>query len=251
MLQISRKFLVLPLEQRFFDDPKNEGRYQAKFIRHTHRLKPSRKLQQKQTVHIDLRKEEEKILGEMPTNTRELLQTTTKNMYHISVITNPTDEQIKHFQEFYNVSAKEKGSAKISRYHLQTLKLLRNKGGLIITNIGNELNETLCYRIYVVDGENVLSLYVATTTANRNSEEQKNHLCYVNHYLCWENIKTFRNLGFQTYDFGGVSEVDSNSPSKQSFGGEVVTVYSGYISKSPLSRAVVHIESWRDKRLMK
>ncbi len=238
MLQISRKFLALPFNQVFFHELKSESRYVPKVINYTHRLKPSRQLHKQQTIHIDLRKDEQLLFEEMSSTIKNMVQNNKVNNWSISVIQQPSNDQILEFQRFYNSHAAQNKLQKINRFALQTLMLLREKGGLILTKASDENNKTLCYRVYAVDAQNVMTLY--TTGQSLQEEDAIFRKAY--YYLCWENMKQFRNLGYTLYDFGDLQDANQLKDINESFGGNVVNVFSGYITKTRLSNILIN--SW-------
>lgn len=240
MLQISRKFLALPFNQVFFHELKSESRYVPKVISYTHRLKPSRQLQKQQTIHIDLRKNEQHLFEEMSSTIKTIIQSNETKDWNISIIQQPSNEQLIEFQHFYNLHAVKNKLQKINRSVLQTLMLLREKGGLILTNVKNGNDDPLCYRIYAVDGQNVMTLY--TTGQSLQTEDAAFRNAY--YYLCWENMKQFRSLGYKLYDFGNLKDVNLLNEINESFGGNIVNVFSGYITKSRLSNILLQINSW-------
>lgn len=235
MLQISRKFLALPFNQVYFHELKCESRFEPKIIRYTHLLKPSRQLQRHKTIHIDLCKGEQTLLESMSTSISNLLQNSSKEKWRIEILDNPTDEEIFLFQNFFNRKEKEKNGRRINKFDIQTLKLLRNQGALIVTKLKDEENETICYRLYVVDGVTVMSLFENGYKLLRLNDQHEHSAIY----LCWENMKRFSKLGYQIYDFGDIKESKCLEEIKESFGGEIVTVFSGYISKSRLSNVLL------------
>jgi hypothetical protein len=237
MLQISRKFLALPFNQVFFHELKGESRYVPKVISYTHRLKPSRQLQMQQTIHIDLRKNEQLLFEGLSSTIKNIIQSNETKDWSISIIQQPSNEQLIEFQRFYNLHAVQNKLPKINRSALQTLMLLRDKGGLIVTRVNNKKNDPLCYRIYAVDGQNVMSLYSTGQSLLQEDETLKNAY----YSLCWENMKQFRGLGYKLYDFGDVKDVNLLKDLNESFGGNIVNVFSGYITKSRVSNILLQI----------
>ncbi|KGR78203.1 hypothetical protein [Ureibacillus manganicus] len=239
MLQINRNFLTIPTNDIYFENKRVKSRYKAKVSCYTHRLKPSRRLQSKRTVHVDLQQDEATFLNNLPNGTKDILFEYNIDKYKIIPIKNPSDEQIRDFQRFYNENINT-SIDKINRSKFQSLLLLRDQDALIVTKIENDTNETLGYRVYVADGQNTLLLYVANINLD---ESNKSNLL-----LCWENMKMFRNLGFSVYDFGGV-DLESSIRCSSYFGGSEVTVFSGYIAKSFVFRMVAKLNQWREKRI--
>lgn len=235
MLQINRNFLTIPTNDIYFENKKVKSRYNAKVSCYTHRLKPSRRLESKRTIHVDLLQDEAVFTNNLPNETKDILFEYSMGKFKIIQIENPSDEQLREFQRFYNENINV-SKYKINRSKFQSLLLLKDQNALIVTKIENEANETLGYRIYVVDGQNSLLAYVCSTNLDESNTS--------NLLLCWENMKMFSKLGFAVYDFGGL---DHDSPLRCSslFGGREVTVFSGYIAKSFVFRVVAKFNQWK------
>lgn len=236
MLQISRKYFALQLNHVYFQELKDDSRFDPKLIRYTHLLKPSRQLQGQKTVHIDLQKDEQRLLNSMSTDIQNEVQDMQEKNWNISIIDNVKDSDIHDFKQFYNLNRKKEGGRKINNFDIQTLKLLRDKGGLHITKLENERNETICYRVYVINGEMAMSLYDCSQ-ARRTDD-------YANAFLIWENIKHFRRLGYKVFDFGDIKGEKQLQQLKVNYGGTIVTVFSGFISKTFISAMLLQLHWW-------
>lgn len=237
MLQIHRNFLTIPTNDIYFENKKGKSRYKAKLSWYTHRLKPSRRLKSKQTIHINLQQEELTLINNLPNKTNDILFEYSKEKFKIISLTSPSTEQLRDFQRFFNEHANEE---KLNRSKFQSLLSLRDQKALCLTKIENEDSETLCYRIYVVDGQNALLLYASNTKVEESTQS--------NLILCWENINMFRKLGYLIYDFGGI-DIEQPKRLTDYFGGSEVTVFSGYIAKSPIMKMIAKISQWREKKI--
>lgn len=237
MLQINRNFLTIPTNDIYFESKKGKRRYKAKLSWYTHRLKPSRRLRSKQTIHINLQQDELTLINNLPSQTNYILFEYSKDKFKINSIPNPSNEQLRDFQRLFNEQTNE---GKVNRSKFQSLVSLRDQKALRLTKIENEDNETLCYRIYVVDGQNALLLYASNTNIE---ESNKSNLI-----LCWENINMFKKLGYLVYDFGGLDHEQAERLSAY-FGGQEVTVFSGYIAKSPFLKLIAKLSQWREKKI--
>lgn len=239
MLQINRNFLTIPTNDIYFETNRGESRYKAKLSCYTHRLRPSRQLQSKQTIHINLQQNEEVLINNLSSETKELLFDNSNNSFKLSPNFEPSFDQLRDFQRFYNENV-HSGMDKLNRSKFQSLLLLRDQRALILTKIENEVNEVLSYRIYVVDGENALLLYVSSAISQKENAQKANML------LCWENMNMFRKLRYNVYDFGGIDR-EEHLRGSQLFGGSEVTVFSGYIAKSFASKMIAKMNQWREK----
>ncbi|QCR33418.1 hypothetical protein [Lysinibacillus sp. SGAir0095] len=234
MLQISRKLFALPFNQVFFQESKYGSRYEPKIICYTHVLKPSRKLQAKKTVHINLRNGESTLYNRMSDHVINLLDEIQEENWTITRFDHPSDQDIEEFQQLYNSNAIQKEARKLNRFDLQTLKLLRDQGGLVITKIENEHKDTEYYRVYVTGKEMVMALY-DNGQALQSDKLSKS----ANYFLCWDNMKYFGMQGYRIYDFGDIKDSTLLEELKENFGGKMVTVFSGYVSTSPISQLLL------------
>jgi len=232
VLLISRKLFALPLDQVYFQEFKYDSRYEPKIVCYTHILKPSRKLHGKKTLHIDLKQYEPDIFPYVSGKEIHLIN----ENWNISRFTHPTDKEIEEFQQFYNEKAKQMNARKLSNFDIQTMKLLREQGGLILTKVENEQKESIYYRAYVVGKEMVMALYNDIHDLTEMSTKQG-----ANYFLCCENMKHFCDEGYKIYDFGDIKELTKLEQLKEAFDGKLVTVFSGYISKSFFSQMLLQL----------
>ena len=84
-----------------------------------------------------------------------------------------------------------------------------------------------------------MSLYTTGQSLQEENEAFKNAY----YYLCWENMKRFQRLGYKVYDFGDLRDISLLKDLNENFGGNVVNVYSGYITKSRFSNILLQINS--------
>lgn len=237
MLQISRKYFALPFHHVYFQDKKYDSRFDPKLIRYTHLLKPTRQLQGQKTVHIHLQKEEKILLNSLSTHFRKGIQEIQEKSWNVVIVDKVMDQEIHDFIQFYNSNRKRDKRRKLNRFDMQTLKLLREKGGLLISRLMDDRNETICYRAYVINGEMAMSLYDCNIEGRVED--------FGNAFLIWENIKYFRRLGYKIYDFGDIKEESQLEHLKENYGGTIETVFSGVISKSFISNMLLQFRWWR------
>jgi lipid II:glycine glycyltransferase (peptidoglycan interpeptide bridge formation enzyme) len=105
-------------------------------------------------------------------------------------------------------------------------------------------DRTLCMMLILHDNKTAI-LYRAT----RDESFQGNQGYYINSFLLWEVLMHFKNLGFQTFDLGGVS-LNRDSAAypitqfKMSFGGEVIPFYNYEAVITPLCRNLLNCINW-------
>ena len=233
MLQIKRKILAFPIQQNFFQNIKSNRRSEPKIIGYIHVLKPTRKLNKLQTVHLDLNQEETSLFNGLSETLQKMIVDANYRNWATVIIDNPSDEEILAFQYFYNEHAKGQYKRKLTKINIETLKLLRNKGAIRVAKLEDAEQNTLCYRIDVVSNELAMSLY----------ECENYDVIYqsANEYLCWNSLIYLRNEGLKIYDFGDMEDLQSLEWRKEQFGGKVATVFSGYISRTLLSHFLLLI----------
>ena len=211
----------------------------------SHSYAPRNDLRALETIQHDLTKSKDDLLMAMHRETRrQIRRAADHNLEHI-VIENPSDTDLKRFQEFYNHFAKNKKTHTCNSFHMKTMKLLREKNGLTLTYIKNQQNEVYCYRVYITDGELAMNLYSATHFRMVESPEFKKVLSQANRSLVWENISNFKDEGYKLYDVGGLTEDGNIRRFKLGFGGEIVHVYSGYEANSMIGAFVLQMRNWK------
>lgn len=233
MLQIRRKLLTFPIQQNFFQEIKSDCRFEPKLIWYTHILKPTRKLNGQQTVHLDLTQKDDALFSGLSLELQKIIVDESHGNWKTVMIDDPSDEEMLTFQHFYNEHAKVQHKRKLSKFNIETLKLLRNKGAIRLAKLEDTEQTILCYRIDVVSNKMAMSLYEC-----KNSQFIHQS---VNEYLCWDNFTHFRNEGLTIYDFGDIRDPFTIERINEQFGGSVVTVFSGYISRSFLSHLLLFI----------
>lgn len=211
----------------------------------SHSLTPWHNLRAMETIQHDLTRNEDDLLMAMDKTTRRQIRRAAEQDLEYVVIENPSDADLNEFQTFYNYFAKNKKTHTCNAFHMKTMKLFREKNGLLVTYIKNQQNQIYCYRIYVTDGEFVLNLYSASHFRMVDSPETKRVLGQANRYLIWKCILYFKDNGYKKYDMGGLTDNENIRRFKLGFGGEIVHVYSGYEATSIIGALVLQIRNWK------
>lgn len=194
--------------------------------------KTSGKLFKESTYQLDLQQDEQQLLQNMTKGNRSKLRRSKKEPYVVIFQHNPTDEELKHFKQFYNAFVKTKKTRRLTSLQMKRLKMLRNKGLLVLTKLQNCNGDILCYQIRLIDGDLVLSLYGCTALWLQERPDLKQQIRYANRYLLWENIRYFKKMGYKTYDYGGGTAIDEINKFKEGFGFNEVTTYHGFETNS-------------------
>ncbi|MEO4054408.1 hypothetical protein [Solibacillus sp. CAU 1738] len=241
-MQIRRANTFFTIEQQFFQKAIKPTRHKATLTRYTHALKPSRKLSRQQTVHIKL---SEDLHESLPSRTKKMLRRAEKEGYVVTQTTMPTIDQLNGFYDFYGAFAKMKNTIGISIFNKKTLQLLLQQQAVLFSSVANTEGEILCYRIDIINGQSALSYYVATWPYTLR-EDIKQQVRYANRYLWWQNLLYLRENNYVLYDTGGLTNDVMIAQFKQSFGGQVVDVYSGYVAHSTIGRMMLALKHWRE-----
>lgn len=172
------------------------------------------------TWYIDLNKDLEQIFQEMKKITRREIRRAEDMLADIEVRVND-DRAQKDFRAVYNNFVKQKG-------HTYKLSLNRYKQYLNVGDIfvlyykGQPYAASLDMPDYTTK-----RVYGVFLGSNRLNNPENNKIAsYLNRYLYWYEIRTYKDKGFEVYDFGGGGEQKgSRSWFKQSFGGSVMEEY--------------------------
>ncbi|MBK3494251.1 hypothetical protein JFL43_05145 [Viridibacillus sp. YIM B01967] len=206
-------------------------------------LVPKKRLQQFETLHINLTKSEEELFQQLHRTNRKQINKAASHPFHIEVLEKPSTADIRAFQKFYNEFATFANTYACNVFHVNTMKMLKDKNSLIITKLMNEVNEILCYRVYITDGEIAASLYSASHFRMKENAEEKRLISVANRYLIWINILYFKERNHMIYDMGGLTTNQNIRKFKLEFGGEIAHVYSGYEANSKMGQFILWLRA--------
>lgn len=99
----------------------------------------------------------------------------------------------------------------------------------------------LVYHAYIGDGNVARALYSASLFRLLNDNNEKVLVGQANRLLHWNDILSFKKIGYCVYDWGGISKDDDFcgvTEFKKGFGGDFVSTYNCIIPCSLLGRAV-------------
>ena len=128
------------------------------------------------------------------------------------------ENDIELFRQEYNRSAKELNITLLSAEHLNAIK-----NNLYITK-GYVSEKIIIYHAYLVDEKRARLLYSARV---EHDEISNSFYGFTNRKLHYEDMVLFKKLGFEIYDFGGISKkknkkLENINDFKESFSGEEV-----------------------------
>ena len=246
MIIIKRKIGFIDLMHIFLAKEYVPDLAKKKIVVHVYSRTPIPNSEEGITYQINLEKNESELLEGMSKKNRYMLRRAEKEPYEVIVKDNPTDEELKEFQQFYNKFITVKKTININNFRLNTLKLLRNKGALVFTKLQNTNGEALCYQIHIIDEDLVLSQYTCTAAWIQDRPDLKQQIRFANRYLLWKNILFFKKRGFKIYDFGGKIDISEINKFKEDFGFEEVATYHGRETQSIVGKIIVGLNNWKN-----
>jgi len=241
ILSIERKIANIKINNYYFMKESPEFEPTGYLNGYSHSSIPIGTLKRLETLQIDLTKDEEKLLMEVHKKTRR--QIMNKGGLELGYVINetPTNQDLKKFRVFYNCFAKNKKTHICNSFHIKPMKLLRDKKALVFTYMQDKHQEILCYRIYITDGIVVMNMYSASHYRMIDSPVRKRLLSRANRLLIWKSIIWFKEKGHKLYDMGGLTSDENIRKFKLGFGGEIVSVYSGYEAHSLFGKLILKI----------
>jgi hypothetical protein len=194
------------------------------------------------TLVLDLGLDEDALLAQMGKDTRsKIRRAAERDPLHVSGEAAPADADVDEFAAFYDRFAAAHSVAPAFRPRLQALA---RRGNLVLTAAAGDDGEVLVRHAYVAVRGRGFMLYSGSVLAESEDSGARNLIGRANRYLHWHDIRLFKDLGFDIYDFGGL-DVEERSPKtagiarfKRGFGGEVRPVYSATRARSLRGAAV-------------
>lgn len=215
----------------------------SSIMMYTNSLRPIPTLTEQDTYQIDLTLTEDDLFRNLKKSNRsQIKQAAAKSFTHI-IETKPTNQELRHFQQYYNDFAKDKKTHQCNSFHFKTLQLLRDQNALIVTKILDNQNKLFCYRVYLTDQIRALTLYSASHFRKNELPETKRLYSLASRYLLWGNILWFKENGHTIYDLGSLTNDENIRQFKFGFGGEIVKAYSGYASKNRIGKLVLWVRN--------
>ncbi|MBT2639681.1 hypothetical protein [Bacillus sp. ISL-39] len=241
MIIISRKYWGINVVNIYF--PSNDqllGAVQG-IVGITQASKPLDGLNPLETLQIDLNKTEAELFADMKKSTKQQIKQAMKISHLVyNIASNPSDREIFEFRSFYNKFAAVKNTYRCRKFNLKTLQLLRDKNSLIISRIiDGEMQETLCYRVYVYEHNRVTPLYSVSHHLSADDPQRKRLLSLAHRYLKWKDMLWLKGAGCQLYDNGGLTNDPNIRKYKIEFGGTIITEYSGYTAGNLLGKTIL------------
>ena len=108
ILSIKSKRWNIAMHHFYFLEKPANVRKSMKVVGYTHSLVPSRKLVKSETIHIDLQEHELSLYLALSEGNRKILRRAQKESYQVILYKEPSIENLRAFQQFYNQFAKRK-----------------------------------------------------------------------------------------------------------------------------------------------
>ncbi|NMH68927.1 hypothetical protein HF072_09015 [Bacillus sp. RO3] len=194
------------------------------------------------TLHIDLRKSKKELFSDMNRTTRYQINRAAKESLEVTITDHPSNNEIEDFVEFFDPFAKEKGIASCSHSKLLSL---RNEGMLVIAKVLDKEGEKLASHAYSLTGGKACMIHSCSARFKFGNNQDRNRIGRANRYLHWNDWLYFKEKGFMTYDFVGLTwgerdpGMQSISNFKRGFGGKEVIEYKYYKAHSLAGKAVL------------
>jgi hypothetical protein len=182
-----------------------------------------------QTLCIDLTRNEDDLFAGVEKGTRyEIRRARDRDHVSCRVFVGRDYGLISDFCDFYDQFARLKDREAIFRPRLTQMANAERLG--LTCAFGGEDNK-IVWHAYYLGRARVRLLYSASLFRESKDSEFKNFIGRANRYLHWFDITAFKQMGYTTYDFGGIDmsgtnkEVANISDFKRGFGGNIVTEY--------------------------
>jgi hypothetical protein len=193
------------------------------------------------TQLIDLTQSEDIIFGGFDRNTRSKINKGVKNDgIEFKLIRQPTDEQLDEFIAFYNVFAETKNLEKVFE---PIIRACRRSGMMSFSQVCRD-GEVLVWHAHIAYGDRVTVTHSASHFRDASNPEARNIVGRANRFNHWQEMVTFKSLGFKAYDMGGWY-AGGTDPSlllvnrfKEEFGGEKICEYNARREHSLRAKAI-------------
>ena len=150
---------------------------------------------------IDLRQSPDQILAAMETdNRRSILRSEKRDSLTHRCLASGDPSLLHEVFRLQDQFAALKGQAKINRIRMMAMW---QTGSLDISLMRDAGGNPLVWRIYYRDSRRVRNLHNGSFRRAIHDSVQRNLIGRAHRYLIWRNILRFREVGLDTYDFGG------------------------------------------------
>jgi hypothetical protein len=241
MLAVTRTKFGMPIGDVFFASKDFIASPQAAiwFLVQAHQPRPN--LYPVKTQLIDLNDHKDTLFSAMSSNTRYKIKRAEREGLLPSIIPQPTTADLSAYATFFDEFASQKG---LPACNLKKMQALGSVDGILLSSISRPTGELLASHAYVKDTETgrLRLLYSASHFRAAADSSERNLIGRANRLLHWHEMYSFKDLGFQHYDLGGIPIDDSDAEKnaiarfKREFGGREITEFSGFIPGTALGK---------------
>jgi lipid II:glycine glycyltransferase (peptidoglycan interpeptide bridge formation enzyme) len=201
-------------------------------------------LEDRFTLHVDLKVESEEIFSRIGKNTRYKINRA-KERDNIECGTllelNEKDrEKLLRYMDYFNEFTVSKNRSSVT---YSDLRQFYEAGTLCIRYVaGQDKSMTYTMHAYIVSDQRARLYQSSSHFRNSSDSEFRNLVGRANRYLHWDDILYFKNMGLEYYDFGGWYGGQSDAEKlainqfKESFGGEKEQEYTYIVPKTLLGK---------------
>jgi len=161
------------------------------------------------------------------------------------------ESRLEEFAEFFDAFALQKGHSSCDRHWLRAACA----AGQLVLSAARRGDEALVWHAHVLQGSTAGLQYTASHFRGQESDIRA-LVGRANRWLHWQDMRKFKSMGYERYDWGGLFE-DESTPEraginrfKRDFGGEQIRVYECTLPVSLRGRMVLPLrDAWRRRRL--
>jgi hypothetical protein len=196
------------------------------------------------TLHLDLRKSEEELMGELHSDTAYKVRRAIKrDSLECFQEPEPDSACVNRLLNFHDVATADKGLPVRDRDFFEQL---RAAGALRVSWLTSPDSGELAYRAHMV-AEGRTRLIISAIRSDLRVEGSGPFLGRANRLLVWRDICSFRDAGVVCYDFGGIYQGNDRpdlrriATFKLGFGGRVVEEYKCVRAVTLLGRLALRV----------
>lgn len=211
-------------------------------------------VQRQYTLVNDLLLPEDELLSGIGKNYRYEIRRAEREQCTASIYTSADlsgkADVIDDFKHVYNEMFQKKGMGGYS-FNSALINAGIESGNVVVSTCSFPENAELrVYHAYLCDGNSAMLVYSASPLWADGDKEKTNQIGRMNKLLHWEDIKWFKNKGYNSYEWGGIHSPDEPNgidKFKMEFGGTVCRFNNYVVARSLLGRVYTYLV-WRKER---
>lgn len=244
MISIVRRKLGIPINDVFFAGNPLEQDLRSPIQFFIQAAVPAPGFYPFKTQIIKLGQTPAELFGHLSSSTRYKIRRAEREGTIPAIDANSTSAELMSFCDFYDTFANQKSLDSCNR---NKLRALMDSNALILTKATEADGTTLAAHAYVGDQQirRTRLLYSASHFRGAEDTETRNRIGRANRLLHWHEIEQFKQLGYESYDLGGIPIDESNAEKnaiarfKSEFGGDHIIEFNGYLSQLPLVQRAI------------